>query len=376
MCYFETKQYDFSLSYINEAIKFSKSLEDRKNFCFFAKSIACRAKKYGVAKSYIEQAFSKSDDKENNHKDIYLQDIDKEERLEQEIKEKEALNQSLLVKEKELEDMMSMFAHKFRSPLDAIIYNTNHENNPKLYIEAAQTMRGLLDIFSIISTDDTVLTKKIIEDSSGNRTLEDLLSNSFNMILLHFLSASGAEKIRQHYIHYAKTHDLCANDVTPKQWNQEYFELEQSLQTTWEQEYSALLMQSAALADRLAWIEAHFFKIDVQGFEDSSIRFQQYGTTESFLTIILNEILVNSFKYYASDTDEVVTLHWNSQSDYQELSCANPCTKISRRSKGSGNGHTFLASIANKTACVFDKPALQDQFKVSFKIPNQLLIAN
>ena len=374
--YYKKDDYILCLDCMDKAIEFSDSLETKKDYCFFAKSVACRIKKYTNAKAYIEQIFENVDSKEKQHKDIYLQDIDKEERLEQEIKEKEALNQSLLVKEKELEDMMSMFAHKFRSPLDAIIYNTNHENNPKLYIEAAQTMRGLLDIFSIISTDDTVLTKKIIEDSSGNRTLEDLLSNSFNMILLHFLSASGAEKIRQHYIHYAKTHDLCANDVTPKQWNQEYFELEQSLQTTWEQEYSALLMQSAALADRLAWIEAHFFKIDVQGFEDSSIRFQQYGTTESFLTIILNEILVNSFKYYASDTDEVVTLHWNSQSDYQELSCANPCTKISRRSKGSGNGHTFLASIANKTACVFDKPALQDQFKVSFKIPNQLLIAN
>ena len=46
--------------------------------------------------------------------------------------QKEKLHLALLEKEKELEDMMAMFAHKFRSPLDAIIYNTTHDNQPGL----------------------------------------------------------------------------------------------------------------------------------------------------------------------------------------------------------------------------------------------------
>ncbi len=89
------------------------------------------------------------------------------EELQKTVDEKTVLNEKLQQKEKDLEDIMAMFSHKFRSPLDAIIYNTNHENNPKMYIEAAQTMRGLLDIFSIISTNEKDLQEKIKGDNRG-----------------------------------------------------------------------------------------------------------------------------------------------------------------------------------------------------------------
>ena len=109
---------------------------------------------YDNARNLIEEV------KDSELKDAHLQNINNAE--------------ALAKKDKELEDMMSMFAHKFRSPLDAIIYNTNHENNPKLYIEAAQTMRGLLDVFSIISTDEKVLKNKIKADNSSKIVPEEV----------------------------------------------------------------------------------------------------------------------------------------------------------------------------------------------------------
>ncbi|WP_198007903.1 tetratricopeptide repeat protein [Methylovulum miyakonense] len=289
----------------------------------------------------------------------------------------ESLEKKIVQQEKELEDMMSMFAHKFRSPLDAIIYNTSHDNNPKLYAEAAQTMRGLLDIFSIISTDEKILTEKIKADCQGNAHLNTVLSKTLNMILLHLLSVSGTEKIHQHYLAYAKAHGKVAASVTDKEWYDEHFELEQALQAEWEQDFAALLSQSAPLAERLAWLEQHFFKLELIGFDRDDIQFKEYAVTESLLTILLNEILVNAFKYYSSETRQAVVLEWSERDGKQILSCRNPSIRRERDViKGSGKGHTFLSALARKIGGQFTKPKPQDDFVLEFGIPDELLVSN
>jgi TPR repeat protein len=307
---------------------------------------------------------------------------EKNKQLELEIQQKEAAqkiveekNKQLLEKEKELEDMMSMFAHKFRSPLDAIIYNTTHDKDPKLYIEAAQTMRGLLDVFSIISTDDKILKEKIKADNQGNARLITVLSKTLDMILLHLLSKAGTEKIQQHYLKYAKAQGKVAESITPKEWYNDYFELERDLQSEWEQSFSQLLRQSASLEQRLDWIEQHFFKLDIIGFERNAIQFKEYATTESFLTILLNETLVNVFKYYSCETQQPVILEWSERDGNQILSCRNPSIR-GIKSKGSGKGHVFLSALARKIGTQFVKPKLQDDFVLEFSIPNELLLSN
>ncbi len=291
--------------------------------------------------------------------------------------ELEKNNQRLKAKERELEETMSMFAHKFRSPLDAIIYNTSHEHQPKLYIQAAQTMRGLLDIFSIISTDADTLQPKLKQDCRGNGNLTLLFSKTLDMILLHLLSVSAAEKIQQHYLRYAKAQGLCAVDLTYKAWNEAHFELERQLQTEWEQGYAQLLSESASLEQRLAWLEPRFFKLELQGFDRADIQFKEYGITESFLTILLNELLVNAFKYYASAEAQPVVVEWLGRDGFQVLSCRNPSLRSERdRLKGSGKGHTFLSALARITGSQFSKPRPQDDYKTEFAIADQLLISS
>lgn len=290
--------------------------------------------------------------------------------------ELEAKNKQLQEAQKELEDMMSMFAHKFRSPLDAIIYNTTHENQVKLYTEAAQTMRGLLNIFSIISTDAEILKDKIKQDRLGNGRLAGVFSKTLDMILLHLLSVSGAEKIQQHYMAYAKTHGQCDAEVSYKTWCEDYFELEQALQAEWEQSFALLLNQSATLEQRFAWLEQHFFKLKLIGFERVDIQFKEYGVTESFLTILLNEILVNVFKYYSSASKQPVVLEWTEREGYQVLICHNPSIRSERTIiKGSHKGQAFLSTLARKTGSAFTKPTPQDDFVVEFGIPDELLIS-
>ena len=326
---------------------------------------------YEGATVLVKQEFKHYDDDE---KKVYYKFIHKTQELNETIENLNETAEKLKQKDQELEDMMSMFAHKFRSPLDAIVYNTNHGNKPKVYFEAAQTMRGLLDIFSIISTDDKLLKEKLKSDTQGKGRLIDVLNSTLKMALLHLLSVSAVDKIRQHYMSYAIQHSKVDNQITAKIWYDDYDELESYLQLEWEESFSKLISQPFDLDDQLKWIEQHFFKLEVIGFERDDIQFKEYGITESFLVILLNEIVINAFKYYASDTKGSVILQWVDNGDYQIIECYNPSTRSERtRSKGSGKGHTFLSALARKTNSHFTKPVYQDNFVISFGIHNQLL---
>ena len=319
---------------------------------------------YQGATFLVEQGFKNYDEEE---KKVYYGSIEKTRNLEE-------TTEVLKEKDKELEDMMSMFAHKFRSPLDAIVYNTNHENNPKVYIEAAQTMRGLLDIFSIISTDDEFLKRKLKDDMQGKGRLIDVLNSTLKMALLHLLSKSAVDKIRQHYMSYAIQHSKVDNQITRKIWYDDYYKLESSLQLEWEESFSNLISHPFNLDDQLKWIEQHFFKLEVIGFDHDDIQFKEYGVTESFLVILLNEIIINAFKYYSSNTKKAVVLKWVDDCDHQTIECHNPSTRLERMSsKGSGKGHTFFSALARKTNSHFIKPEYQDNFVIKFGIYNQLL---
>jgi TPR repeat protein len=333
-------------------------------------------KEYNLAEQYVEDYFENTVDTEIYFKDTFLTNIKLSEQLDIKNQELQEKNKQLQEAKNELEDMMSMFAHKFRSPLDAIIYNTTHENQVKLYTEAAQTMRGLLNIFSIISTDAEILKDKIKQDRQGSGRLATVFSKTLDMILLHLLSMSGTEKIQQHYLAYAKAYGQCDAQVSYKTWCEDYFELEQILQAEWEQSFALLLNQSATLEQRLAWLEQHFFKLELIGFERADIQFKEYGVTESLLTILLNEILVNAFKYYSSANMQPVVLEWTDRKGYQVLSCRNPSIRSERDIiKGSNKGHVFLSTLARKTGSAFTKPMRQDDFVVEFGIPDEFLIS-
>ncbi len=342
----------------------------------FRLSVYINSKEYDLARKFVDKIYENTPNLDQNFKYVCITAIDQAEELDKKNQQLEEKNKQLQEAKKELEDMMSMFAHKFRSPLDAIIYNTTHENQVKLYTEAAQTMRGLLNIFSIISTDAEILKDKIKQDRQGSGRLATVFSKTLDMILLHLLSMSGAEKIQQHYMAYAKAHGQCDAQVSYKTWCEDYFELEQVLQAEWEQSFALLLNQSATLEQRLAWLEQHFFKLELIGFERADIQFKEYGVTESLLTILLNEILVNAFKYYSSASKQPVVLEWTEREGYQVLICRNPSIRSERDIiKGSNKGHVFLSTLARKTGSAFTKPMRQDDFVVEFGIPDELLIS-
>jgi TPR repeat protein len=328
-------------------------------------------------KEFLEQTFENPKGIERAFKKVALMTVEQAEKLSKLNQELEEKNRQLQKAQHELEETMAMFAHKFRSPLDAIIYNTNHEHQPKLYIQAAQTMRGLLDIFTLISTDADKLQPRLKNDCRGNGNLTAAFSKVLDMVLLHLLSTSAKGLIRQHYLRYAKACGLCEVKTTSKQWYEDCREMEQQLQQEWEQSYAQLLNQPAALEQRLVWLELRFFKLELLGFARNDIQFDEYGITESLLTIVLNEFLVNAFKYYASSGNAPVVLEWASRDGHQVLTCRNPSTRHERtRIKGSGKGHVFLSALARKIGSEFIKPNPADDFVVEFFLADELLISN
>jgi len=274
----------------------------------------------------------------------------------------------------ELEDVMAMFAHKFRGPLQSIQYNAEHSNQKQITLQAVQTMAGLLKIFSTIATDAQQLRHKLRQDMQGDGTLVSVLEKALLPVIKQVLTIDNAKKIRQHYLGYAKKTGQVPATTTRKQWVQDYFQLEEQLQAAWEESFSALLTEPR-LEQLVAWIEERFFPLEVTGFHDETIHFERYGATESTLIIVMTEMLLNAVKYYSSKTNEPVRLSWQHDKTFCTLVCENPSSRDERRiDKGSQKGHKFLNIIARNLQGNFPEPLPKNPYQLKWQIPMDLLV--
>jgi TPR repeat protein len=273
---------------------------------------------------------------------------------------------------KELEDVMGMFAHKFRGSLQSIEYLEKDET----ILEDVHTMDGLLNIFSLISTDASIIREKLLQDMEGEGTLLLLLEQTLIMSLASVLALKNREKIRQHYINYANKTEQVPISTTRKQWKTNHLDLELQLQKEWQHSFIELKRQPS-LDKIITWLNERFFPIEIQGFAEVPIHFERYGATESILLVIMPEIFTNVLKYYASETRQAVQLHWNCGTQFCQFLCTNPTTyKEQRIGKGSGKGHHFLSLIARKLGGNFPAPPFVENYAVEFNIPNYLLMEN
>jgi tetratricopeptide (TPR) repeat protein len=274
----------------------------------------------------------------------------------------------------ELEDIMAMFAHKFRGPLQNIIWNVDHSNQAKVSQEAVKTMSGLLDIFSAVSTSSEYLLQKLIADKKGDSSVIEILRKSVILAVSQALSQRNIQKSRQHYINFAKQKGLVPVDITRQLWNEEFYELEASFQKDWETEFMDFLDLSDPVS-MLDWIEQHFCKFKIKGFDDDKIQFQKYGPKESIMIIIFVEMLLNALKYYDSDKKQPIRISWKSNSEHYDFVIENPSSPKERDiDKGSGKGHHFLKKISKKLDHEMPELVFADMFIVSFPFNNNILI--
>jgi len=276
----------------------------------------------------------------------------------------------------ELEDVMAMFAHKFRGPLQSIQYNAEHSNQKQITLQAVQTMAGLLRIFSTIATDAQQLRLKLQQDMQGEGTILTVLEKALLPVIKQVLTIDNAKKIRQHYLGYAKKTGQVPATTTRKQWVQDYFQLEEQLQAAWEESFSALLTEPR-LDKLVTWIEERFFPLEVTGFNNDTIHFERYGATESTLIIVMTEMLLNAVKYYSSKTNEPVKVDCQIDKEFAIIVCENPSSRDERRiDKGSQKGHKFLNIIAKNLQGHFPEPLPKNPYQLKWQIPMDLLVRN
>jgi protease II len=175
----------------------------------------------------ITNASDKTSPSPSSTDKLYVIQQTNEQRLEQERKAKQELEKERKAKQElekerkakqELENIMGMIAHKFRGSIQSLSYNVEHENQPNLSLESIQTMRGLLDIFSTISTREDTLREKLVQDKEGEGTVLAVLEKSLSLALADLLTVSNKNKILQHYLAYAKRNKGVEASVTPRQW--------------------------------------------------------------------------------------------------------------------------------------------------------------
>jgi CRISPR-associated Csx2 family protein len=275
---------------------------------------------------------------------------------------------------KELEDVMAMFAHKFRGPLRSLQYDVEHNLDKETTLEAVQIMAGLLNIFSIISTDAQTLREKWHQDRQGHATLLTVVKKSLSLAIEQLLSIDNIDKISHHYLSYAKKTGQVPATTTRNQWEDEYLTLEKQLQASWLYEFKQL--DHSDLQTITVWVAERFFPLELTGFDDKRICFEHYKAKESTLLIVMTEMLLNAIKYYSSKTNQALKLSWQRGQDFCCLVCENPSTREERDiDKGSYKGHKFLNLIAQKLNGQFPKPVPKNLYHVEWRVPTHLLIA-
>jgi TPR repeat protein/signal transduction histidine kinase len=280
-------------------------------------------------------------------------------------------------KREAIENMMAMFAHKFRGPVDSILFNTAHQHDERVYVDAARTMNGLLDIFSVVSTHPDKLLGNLKDDTSGEGSPSGVLLHAIKLALVQLLSLRNRRRMSPHYLAYAKKQGKAPQELRLSAWLQEksWQDLEESLQTRWELEVGAMIVTSS-LDVVNDWMKTHLLPIRADGFMESKTQFAQYGPKASLLTVIFTEVLVNAIKHAAPAALEPIALSWIEGGEETIFSCVNPSSRESRTreaSKGSGRGHKFLSLIADHLRGRFDADVFRDVSRVSMTLPSSAM---
>lgn len=275
---------------------------------------------------------------------------------------------------KSLEDVMAMFAHKFRGPLYNIHYYNEKQQPEKIPLEI-QTMESLLNVFSIISTKPERLREDLLTDKQGTETLLTVLKKAIIEAIVQSLPAHKKQRIDQHYFNYAQKKGLISKETTEEEWKKNY-KIRTKIRDEWQAEFYDFVKESD-FEHLLDWVQSHFFSINITGFDKDNIRFSAFNTKESILLIIMTEVFLNVLKYYSSGKQETVQLSWERQSNHYYFICQNPThNTMQEQLKGSGRGSEFLKLIAQKLAGQFTTTFEHDTFKLKMTFPSYLFEAS
>jgi len=291
---------------------------------------------------------------------------------------KEELNsikhqEDMAKKNRELNNLVAMFAHNFLGTLQCIRSNAEHENNPNIHLKTVKMMGGALTAFSILSVDDDKLVEQLKQDNVGETSLQQSLANNLALAISQLLGKTNKDKIVNLYLHHLRENQQIESDITSEELrsNRDYRKKWQALQHQWEDEFNALFSEKADLPVLQKWISDNFFSVEIIGFDSYNISFKEFGITDSIFLIVFMEIFVNALKYMDVSKNEPLILRLCEEDRCYKLVCENPSSQETGR--GTHKGMDFLKTIAKKLGGQFVAEVSGNSFKSIFAIPSELL---
>ncbi len=278
-------------------------------------------------------------------------------------------------KREAIENMLAMFAHKFRGAVDSIMFNTEHLHDERLYIDMAQTMNGLLDVFAIVSTNPEAIAGSFREDTNGSGSPIKIFAHSIKLALMQLCSPRDRRRMSQYYLAHAKKQGQVPDNLTLKAWvNDEIWQvMETSLQEQWSIDVGGLIIDTE-INSVVAWMNEHLLPLDLTGFMDGEVHFDPHGRKASILTIVFTEIMVNAIKHGVPGSSQAITVSWYEEGGSIVFVSQNPSTKETRsRSRGSGRGHKFLGMLAQHMGGNLEVDVYQDISRACLRFPADLM---
>lgn len=374
-CYVEQENYEIALADFNKAIELNPDAAiayNNRSVCYLKlgeDELALNDYKKSWLKKYNKDSAVASRTFETKILDfekLNFEELNFEE-------ENASLKKKLKEKNKELNNLIAMFAHNFLGTLQCIRSNAEHDNNPKIHLKTVKMMSGALTAFSIISADDDKLIEQLKQDNAGETNLLQNLANNLALAVSQLLSKTNKDKIINIYLNYLQKTAQIKPETNGEdlRFNEDDWGKWQALQHQWDDEFNALFSEHVELSTLTKWINDNFFPIEIIGFEDYPIHFKEYGITDSIFLVVLMETLVNALKYIDVKANKPLILRLGKQNNTYQLSCENPSQQESYR--GTHKGMDFLQTIAHKLNGEFISESSENTFKSTFSIPAQLL---
>lgn len=279
-------------------------------------------------------------------------------------------NKEILRQQRQIEVMMSDITHNFGTYLRII--NKNRSNPVRVGI-AIERLSLLYDFFKLLSLEPQILLGRLRQDPVGDGSVLDVLSESLKAKCYDALNPDGRDVIVQHYYNYARRNDIIAPGVSMEDYYTNFIDQHKELNKAWLESFAATQVKNN-LQDLRNWFEAHFFKLKLEGFDNSNIKIS--SARHTLLFIVIGEFLINAIRY--CDPQDMVPTVLSLAQDGSKfvIKCSNPTTTSIMQSKGGDSlGHRFLHFIAERINGRFETSLCSNIYTASFEITTSLLIS-
>jgi len=280
-----------------------------------------------------------------------------------------AVHKKLEEHSQQLAKILSMIYHNLTPQIEMLWSCIERPDHNQVFRESISNMSLLLDIAKNASKDPAVISKAMLEEPSGDETLDKLFEASIHTAMINLLSERTRDLISQHYFAFAVKEKLIPADVNMLSWHNGYGQVKQDIQRCWYKSF-----QDTPPDQINEWYKKHLGGICIN-VNTPSLKIIKHGDRYGILQSILMELFSNAVKYSGALKVDTVKLMATDDDGFYNFCCENAIDpNLASTGKGSGRGHDFINLILETIGQDRLKVVKSnDKYSVSFCISKKLL---